>query len=75
MLRSGCIGRGSENRCASKTLLICGLAAHLHKFAAKARLKKMLKTRKAHTVAANMFNKLRQKCKEVVQKKGAAIRS
>ena len=41
----------------------------------KARLKAVLRTRKAQQVAVNMFLKLKGKCKEVIEKKGAAIRS
>ena len=47
----------------------------LGKTASKKRLRMFLKTRKAQTVAANCFKKLRSKCREVIAKKGAAIRS
>ena len=47
----------------------------LGKVATKARLKAVLRTRKAQQVAVNMFLKLKGKCKEVIEKKGAAIRS
>jgi len=54
--------------------LRCKRAA-LGKTATKARVKKLLKTAKAQQVAGRMFLKLKQKCKEVIEKKGAAIRS
>jgi hypothetical protein len=47
----------------------------LRKVATEARLKAVLRTRKAQQVAVNMFLKLKGKCKEVIEKKGAAIRS
>ena len=47
----------------------------LGKIATKARVKALLKTKKAQKVAMNMFLKLKDKCKEVIKKKGAAIRS
>ena len=47
----------------------------LGKTAYRARIKAFLKTKKAQTVAKAIFGSLRGKCKEVIRKKGAAIRS
>lgn len=47
----------------------------LGKMATKARVKALLKTKKAQQVAKNIFLKLKDKCKQVIEKKGAAIRS
>ena len=47
----------------------------LGKTATKARLKALLKTKKAQEKAAANFLPLKQKCAEVIKKKGAAIRS
>ena len=47
----------------------------LGKTATKARVRALLRTKKAQQVAGRIFMTLKAKCKEVIQKKGAAIRS
>ena len=47
----------------------------LGKSAYRVRVKAFLKTKKAQTVAKSIFATLKKKCQEVIDKKGAAIRS